>query len=150
MACQIRNVMSPFGIKGVIRQTMIDCLSSFKSNKENILDYCEVFVKEPLLEWGERSIRENVPMRKVEVVSSKLGGKNPVMVMIGELERDTKCEKRTLEVIKKIIDGDVEGIRIRTKKYEYLDVETQIDVLNEMATDPNLLGRMWIGWSPFI
>ena len=150
MTCQIRNVMSPFGIKGVIRQTMIDCLSSFKSNKENILDYCEVFVKEPLLEWGERSIRENVPMRKVEVVSSKLGGKNPVMVMIGELERDTKCEKRTLEVIKKIIDGDVEGIRIRTKKYEYLDVETQIDVLNEMATDPNLLGRMWIGWSPFI
>lgn len=32
----------------------------------------------------------------------------------------------------------------------FLEVEDQVDVLIEQASDPNLLGRMWIGWSPFI
>ena len=150
LTCQIRNTMYPFGIKGVIRQTMTDVLSAFRMAKDNILDYCEVFVKEPLLDWGDMLTKEGGPMRKVEVVHKKLSGGNPVMIMSGELERESRCAKKTIEIVKKILEEDVDGIRVRNRNKELLDVETQVDILNEMATDPNLLGRMWIGWSPFI
>ena len=36
----------------------------------------------------------------------------------------------------------------KTKKF--LEVEDQVDVLIELARDPNVLGRTWIGWSPYI
>ena len=54
------------------------------------------------------------------------------------------------EAVVKILEEDVDGVRVRNRNKELLDVETQVDILNEMASDPNLLGRMWIGWSPFI
>ena len=36
------------------------------------------------------------------------------------------------------------------KEHRNVEVDIQVDLLNEQATDPNLLGRMWIGWSAFI
>lgn len=52
---QIRNIIYPLGIKGAIRQTMIDVFTAFKNNKHMILDYCDVFVKEPLLDWTKKN-----------------------------------------------------------------------------------------------
>ena len=107
---QIRNIIYPFGKKGIIRQSMIDTLSAFKNNKEYILDYCEVFVKEPLLDWikisksklssmnssGVSSVGDKqtgsididlswVPMKKVGIIEKKLNGMNPINVMLEEL-----------------------------------------------------------------
>lgn len=31
-----------------------------------------------------------------------------------------------------------------------LSVEDQVDCLLDQATDPNILGRVWIGWEPWI
>jgi FATC domain len=31
-----------------------------------------------------------------------------------------------------------------------LPIDMQVDILLEHATDPNILGRTWIGWSPMI
>lgn len=40
---------------------------------------------------------------------------------------------------------------IRAQKGEKdLSVEDQVDCLLDQATDPNLLGRVWIGWEPWI
>jgi len=61
---QIRNVIYPFGIKGIIRQNMIDVFSAFKNAKHKILDYCDVFVKEPLLDWTKSNNFKN--MKKFE------------------------------------------------------------------------------------
>ena len=55
------------------------------------------FVKEPLLDWGDMLTKEGGPMRKVEVVHKKLSGGNPVMIMSGELERESRCTKKTIE-----------------------------------------------------
>lgn len=102
---QIRNVIYPFGKKGPIRQSMIDTLSAFKNNKDYILDYCEIFVKEPLLDWikiskaklsnqntsidkstGSYDVNELwLPMKKINVIENKLNGVNPIHIVLEEL-----------------------------------------------------------------
>lgn len=56
---QIRNIISPLGIKGIIRQTLVDIFAAFKNGKHKILDYCDVFVKEPLLDWTKNKFNKN-------------------------------------------------------------------------------------------
>ena len=160
---QIKNVIFPFGIKGIIRQTMINVLSSFKINKDFILDYCEVFVKEPLLDWLNKNInlyennnkndnRNNkwLPMKKLDNVYRKLSGGNPIKIFFSEIEEGESFTEKTKEIIKCILNGNVDGIRFLNKDEDFVSVETQVDMMNEQATDPNLLGRMWLGWASFI
>jgi DNA-dependent protein kinase catalytic subunit len=55
-----------------------------------------------------------------------------------------------MKVLENIVYGEHDSIRNEFRGSKYLDVENQVDILLEQATDPNLLGRIWIGWSPFI
>ena len=146
---QIVNVMHPEGILGVIRQTMIEVLSAFKGSKNNVLDYCEVFVKEPLLDWGID--KENESIKKVEIVNMKLNGYNPVKIMLREINAMPRLQSKIKDILKTILYGiNGDNVRLQNKNENYVDIDIQVDILNELATDPNLLGRMWIGWSPFI
>jgi len=38
-------------MEGVFKQTMIHVLKALRKNKNIILDTCDIFVKEPLLDW---------------------------------------------------------------------------------------------------
>ena len=165
---QLCNVLSPFGIKGIIRQTMIDVLSAYKFGKDYILDYCEVFVKEPLLEWMQKNQNINnsannnfenrfeedknkwVPMLKYNTVKNKLTGVNPLFILKSEMNESEKVHEKSKEVLSNIINGSITSLRFKYKDQRKVEVDTQVDLLNETATDPNLLGRMWIGWSSFI
>ena len=163
---QLCNVLSPFGIKGIIRQTMIDVLSAYKFGKDYILDYCEVFVKEPLLEWMQKNQNVNnsnnienyfeqdknkwVPMLKYNTVKNKLSGVNPLIILKNEMAESEKIHERSKGIINDIIMGSMSSLRFRYKEQRKVEVDLQVDLLNEQATDPNLLGRMWIGWSAFI
>ncbi len=54
-------------------------------------------------------------------------------------------------MINKILLGaDANSIRHQLFKEEYVESEEEVDILIEQACDPNLLGRMWVGWSPFV
>ena len=88
---QIRSIIYPFGYNGVIRNTMIDVLSAIKGYKKYILDYCEVFVKEPLIDWIKNSKSETkdeyswVPIRKLKIIENKISGMNPIRILLDEL-----------------------------------------------------------------
>ena len=142
---------------------MIDVLSSFKLNKDLILDYCEVFVKEPLLDWMNKNKNSYnysnnskgnnskwLPMKKFDNVYNKLCGGNPIKIFYSEIEEGENLIDKTKDIIKIILIGNVDGIRFLNKDEDFVSVETQIDMMNEQATDPNLLGRMWLGWASFI
>ena len=92
------------------------------------------------------------PRKKIEIVKYKLNGANPVKVIEKEL-KDSKHEKRAyLKPLIKAIEGPEGSIRhqfLKAKK-RYLEVDEQIDCLIEQARDPNILGRTWIGWSPYV
>jgi DNA-dependent protein kinase catalytic subunit len=48
---QIEGVIAPHPFEGVYKQTMVHALAALRKRKSLILDTCEIFVKEPLLDW---------------------------------------------------------------------------------------------------
>lgn len=48
---QIEGVIAPHSMEGVYKQTMVHALTAIKKRKSIILDTCDIFVQEPLLDW---------------------------------------------------------------------------------------------------
>jgi len=44
------GVTAPIGINGIFRHAMIDVLKSLRKKRHIILDFCEVFINDPLLD----------------------------------------------------------------------------------------------------
>ena len=195
---QIEGVIAPHPLGGIFKQTMVHALAAMRKKKSLILDACEIFVKEPLIDWvkdakqrnngqkvasgsnqasGMSSIRqeeENLsgfgagsmltmeqrdeselswyPRKKIEVVKKKLLGINPVKVLYRELKESVHCKKDYSVTLQKAIQGPDDGLRYfhLSEGKKYMEVEDQVDILIELARDPNILGRTWIGWSPYI
>ena len=85
-------------------------------------------------------------------MKDKLEGVNSSKVMMRELIDSIHYNQDYFSELKKALVGPKEGLRykILQEKKKCLDVEQQIDFLIDHATDPNLLGRLWIGWSSFV
>lgn len=60
LTSQFRNVISPIGVRGSIRQNMVEALYSLKNRTRLIVDYCEVLVKDPILNWLKSSELINI------------------------------------------------------------------------------------------
>lgn len=52
---QIEGVIAPHPLEGSYKQTMVHTLRSLRKNKSLILDTCDIFVKEPLLDWTKEA-----------------------------------------------------------------------------------------------
>ena len=98
---------------------MVHAMNAMRKKKSLILDTCEIFVKEPLLDWikdakqknrgsgydasGSNATMGNVtqdgsvlswyPRQKIEIVKDKLLGINPVKIVAKEL-KDSVHEKK--------------------------------------------------------
>lgn len=186
---QIEGVIAPHPLEGIYKQTMVHVLNALRKKKSLILDTCEIFVKEPLLDWLKDAKQANrspsqiqdsngqlsgytgsmasglasgaqlehlswYPRKKIEVVKKKLRGINPVKILQRELKESIHEKKEYIEAIERTIRGPEDGIRhhhlSQNSNKRYLEVEDQVDILIELARDPNILGRTWIGWSPYI
>ena len=89
-------------------------------------------------------------------------GINPCVVTRDDLlngtHKEGKYTKEFLNVIlgQNAINDQGEYIMLRTKilkekKENYqLTVEEQVKCIIEQSTDPDILGRTWQGWEPFI
>jgi len=172
---QIEGVLAPLGLSGLYKYTMIHALSALRQKKNVVLDCCEIFVKEPLLDWvkvarakasfshvepvsgsiySQQDLEELswYPKKKLEFVRDKLEGKSSSLIMIEELKDTRHIKQGYIKKVNEIISGRP-GINIRydlSKEKEFLDVEEQVNCLIDHARDPNILGRTWIGWSPFV
>jgi len=177
------SLMQPMGVDGIFRNTMIQCLLALRNSRNVLLDCCEIFVKDPLMDWiktaknkklgvsgsvasinpagstdslSSLGIDEEIawyPMKKVDVVRKKLIGMKPSEVMLEELQ-DSKffkdpTMKRTKDRLTETVKGTPNTFRSTLTKV-YLSVPEQVDALIDQARDPNVLGRVWIGWSPYI
>ena len=54
---QIEGVIAPHPLEGAYKQTMVHAMSALRKRKSLILDTCEIFVKEPLLDWVKEAKR---------------------------------------------------------------------------------------------
>eukprot|EP01043_Picozoa_sp_COSAG02_P027185 COSAG02_NODE_1591_length_11781_cov_861.345403_3_plen_198_part_00 len=81
-----------------------------------------------------------------------IAGINPMNVLVEQL-RDSKHSRKpeTWTQHKKTIKAETHQARGRRRRKDdvrsakYLDVQQQVEVLIDLATDPNVLGRQWAG-----
>jgi len=45
------EIMEPIGYQGVFKQAMMNAFSALQDNKNIIIDFCDVFIDDPLIEW---------------------------------------------------------------------------------------------------
>ena len=94
-------------------------------------------------------------------MKKKLRGGNPVKILYKELGESVHAGADYLDQLGRVIQGPEDGVRYKHLHHEknlaskgrhlrYLAAEDQVDILIELARDPNVLGRTWIGWSPYI
>ena len=174
------TLLQPLGVNGLFRNTCIHTQAALRHSRNVLLDCCEIFIKDPLMDWlkmakskkgfsgtggaahtggASSSILSSLgldeestwfPKRKVDIVRKKLVGMKGTDVMIEELyltRHNAKNDyfKNVLEVVK----GGPSTVRSKIDK-DFLNVPEQVDVLIDMARDPNILGRAWIGWGAYL
>jgi len=162
---QLRSVLAPEGVDGEFRHTVVSCLRALRKQRHVLLDCSEVFIKEPLLDWQKQALgREAVasdtyqsqvesiawyPKKKLAAVRMKLEGANSAHVLLAELAESRHAHQSYYPRISEAVLGGRDAVR-RKLPAQGLTPEQQADCLIEHATDPNILGRTWIGWLPHI
>lgn len=156
---QILNLLNPLRESGWIKQTMIHSLRTFRKAKLILSSVLEVFVLEPVINWLEHA-KKNIrcsndlmpqwrPSEKIVIVMQKLSGMNPILTFEMDLKAghsQSKYLKNYLQVLKGVTN---ENIRATLKKTE-LSEEEQVDCLIDLATDPHVLAKTYVGWSSWL
>lgn len=110
----------------------------------------EVFVQEPSLEWISyaRAFERIHGFTKVHQAKKKLEGINPVECMVEDLKANANIRNYVDHYVKVVV-GDAE-YDVRARKGNDLTVEEQVECLMDLATDRNVLGRMYGGFQAWI
>ncbi|RHZ54169.1 hypothetical protein Glove_429g27 [Diversispora epigaea] len=165
---QIESLMYPLGPKGLLEYPMIKIMQIMHAHKDILLNAMEIFVKEPLLDWQTRARKqaryqrnqdsneidyqprtEWYPRKKLDIARRKLEGENPAYIVCEEL-MSGHARKPFIDHIQDIAKGSPEhNIRARVPQ-KCGSVKEQIECLIDLATDPYVLGVMWVGWISWV
>lgn len=123
---------------------------SYRRSSDALLSTMGVFVKEPSLDWRQYAgqFEKCHGFTKVIQAREKLKGINPVKCFIQDLKANTRLKNSREDCIK-IVKGDP-LYDVRAQKGDDLSVEEQVDCLLDLATDRNVLGRMFHGYTAWI
>lgn len=98
----------------------------------------------------EEDSRSWFPKEKIAIARKKLEGYNPAFITIEELSKSVHASAPYLGDLKKIVKGvPKDNVRARVGE-RCASVKEQVDCLVDQATDPNILGRTYGGWAPWI
>lgn len=86
---------------------------------------------------------------QVDNARRKLEGDHPVAVMLAELTAK-HAGKPHWQALQEIVKGDAKHSVRATYSQDQLSIEEQVQSLLDQATDPNILGRTWLGWKPWL
>eukprot|EP00475_Leptophrys_vorax_P015621 TRINITY_DN21921_c0_g1_i2.p1 TRINITY_DN21921_c0_g1~~TRINITY_DN21921_c0_g1_i2.p1 ORF type:complete len:557 (+),score=146.21 TRINITY_DN21921_c0_g1_i2:155-1672(+) len=88
-------------------------------------------------------------LHKLTTAQRKLTGWNSATIMEQELQYSAHVGKPYFAALQSLVQGDASSIRAKSPP-NGLSVSLQLDCLIDHATDPNILGRTWQGWAPFV
>uniref|UniRef100_A0A4W5N3K6 DNA-dependent protein kinase catalytic subunit n=1 Tax=Hucho hucho TaxID=62062 RepID=A0A4W5N3K6_9TELE len=163
---QFVNLMQPMKQSGLIQSVMVHSLRAYRANPELLLNTMDVFVKEPSLDWKNFELKqlkkggtwtESVntkeinwyPLQKVNFARRKLEGANPATITSEELKLGFEKDPAFKGMQSVALGSEEHNVRARLGP-DGLSVESQVDCLLDQAMDPNILGRVWVGWEPWI
>ncbi|KAM9626909.1 DNA-dependent protein kinase catalytic subunit isoform 2-T2 [Trichechus inunguis] len=163
---QFINLMLPMKETGLIYSVMVHALRAFRSHPDLLTNTMDVFVKDPSFDWknfeqkmlkkGGSWIQEvNIteknwyPRQKINYAKRKLAGANPAVITCGELRLGHEKEPAFGDYM--AVARGSKDHNIRAQETESgLSEEIQVKCLIDQATDPNILGRTWGGWEPWM
>uniref|UniRef100_A0A663E490 DNA-dependent protein kinase catalytic subunit n=1 Tax=Aquila chrysaetos chrysaetos TaxID=223781 RepID=A0A663E490_AQUCH len=163
---QFVNLMMPVKEWGLIYSVMVHALRAYRADPDLLISTMDVFVKEPSLDWKnfeQRQLKKGgtwikeintsevnwYPLQKVSYVKRKLTGANPGTITCDELRLGHE-KSPSYNDFAAVARGSTDH-NIRAKEPEDgLSEETQVRCLIDQATDPNVLGRVWEGWEPWM
>ncbi|KAJ8958552.1 hypothetical protein NQ314_006391 [Rhamnusium bicolor] len=155
----IVSLMEPLKERGQFRESMIHSLRALRVNYTSLLATMNVFIEEPSLDWLEHASKFEstskekthnwYPNVKVDQARRKLQGASSTKIVIEDLIAGQKVPKYTEAYVKLVAGLPEHDVRAKFVD-ENLTVESQVDCLIDHATDYNLLGRMYVGWMPFV
>uniref|UniRef100_A0A914XXI9 Non-specific serine/threonine protein kinase n=1 Tax=Panagrolaimus superbus TaxID=310955 RepID=A0A914XXI9_9BILA len=126
----------PTGVEGAFRKTCETVMRVLRREQATLCTVLETFIHDPLLEWT-----------KIESRNHQIRGapKNAVAVDINE-------QDSAISLIKARLEGKIVTKKIHplSKSCITMSVEGQVAQLIKMATDPEFLAYMYIGWNPHL
>ncbi|KAM4534321.1 DNA-dependent protein kinase catalytic subunit isoform 1-T1 [Odontesthes bonariensis] len=163
---QFVNLMQPLKESGLIQSIMVHSLRAYRAEPELVLNTMDVFVKEPSLDWKNFEMKqlkkggtwtESVntkeinwyPLQKVNFARRKLEGANPAAITSEELKLGFEKDGAFPGMQSVVLGTEEHNVRAKLPAAG-LSVEEQVDCLLDQATDPNVLGRVWEGWEPWM
>ncbi|KAI9025750.1 hypothetical protein CLU79DRAFT_699113, partial [Phycomyces nitens] len=171
---QLVGVLQPLGVSGALEVAMTNILKAIQNDSQMLLNTMNVFIKEPLLDWKRAAKKQAVsqkntnkstdsaslpssnkdtnewyPQQKLENARRKLDGENPTTIILSELAMGHK-DKYYYNGLETVVRGSpLLNTRAKTG-VKCRDTKEQVQCLLDLATDPNILGRMWVGWASYL
>uniref|UniRef100_A0A3B4ZYV0 DNA-dependent protein kinase catalytic subunit n=1 Tax=Stegastes partitus TaxID=144197 RepID=A0A3B4ZYV0_9TELE len=163
---QFVNLMQPLKESGLIQSIMVHSLRAYRAEPDLLLNTMDVFVKEPSLDWKNFEMKqmkkggtwtESVdtkeinwyPLQKVNFARRKLEGANPAAITSEELKLGFEKDAAFQGMQAVALGSEEHNIRAKLPAAG-LSLEKQVDCLLDQAMDPNVLGRVWVGWEPWM
>ncbi|XP_056155309.1 DNA-dependent protein kinase catalytic subunit [Lampris incognitus] len=166
MTGQFLSLMRPMKESGLIQSIMVHSLRAYRAEPDLLLNTMDVFVKEPSLDWKNFELKQKkkggtwtegvdikecnwYPLQKVNFARRKLEGANPAAIISEEVKLGFEGNPAFAGMQAVALGCEEHNVRARCPP-KGLSVETQVDCLLDQAMDPNVLGRVWQGWEPWI
>ncbi|ODN03733.1 DNA-dependent protein kinase catalytic subunit [Orchesella cincta] len=151
---QLQQLMMPYSFRGLFRELCILTWKCLKDSSETLLTVADVFIQEPSMDWlkirqrpssnQEEDVQtpSNETWAPIEIMARKLRGHNPTHLLLEELKVQPK------EIVAAYSKIAQDG-RIHVEKDE-VSIEEYVDVLLDLATDKNVLSRLYSGWNSWV
>uniref|UniRef100_UPI00358ED0A1 DNA-dependent protein kinase catalytic subunit isoform X2 n=1 Tax=Myxine glutinosa TaxID=7769 RepID=UPI00358ED0A1 len=163
---QILGALQPFREAGLLRANLSRSLRRLRTHPDLLLSTMQVFITEPSLDWKGFELKQLrrggqwtdlvdttevdwFPRQKISIARRKLEGANPAAITCEELKLGHSASS-ALHALLAVAKGDPTcNVRARLQDTN-LSPEDQADCLLDQATDPNILGRTFVGWEPWM
>ena len=135
---QMQGVMSPLDCNSICHHYMVDYLYKLRQ-EENIVilrDMLSIFTNDPVDTWADSGAQ-----LRLDNAMSKLKDENPIRVLQSELSRNQYVKKYNsfdqFAAITNVAAGNLKN---------KCSISEQVDILLKLASDPECLGRSYIGF----
>ncbi|KAI9209180.1 uncharacterized protein BJ171DRAFT_576762 [Polychytrium aggregatum] len=172
---QMERMMEPLGVNVLLKIPMVHAMTAVQDEKRALVTALDIFAKEPIVEWrkyakaqiekqkrrGKYSSAEPdlssedsiaavpawYPKQKIQTAIRKLNRDPPLDILLEELARGHQEKDWFKALCQGLLETQEQPASSRP---EAPTVEAQVSKLLSMATDPNILGRAYFGWTSFL
>ncbi|CAD2214448.1 hypothetical protein AGDE_13289 [Angomonas deanei] len=132
------------GVSALHMTTVLRTLRRYRSSLEGITSS---FTSEPLLQWKAANIS---PDQMMASITRKLNLENPCTLMYELAKHNTfmRDAKQLPGIKEALYNGRSEARSVSEKSQQCESEENFVECLIDMATDYNLIGRIYHGWMP--